>query len=214
MPLSWRKPKKHLYQYPKHYTLQHESNSDFENKPWWCLLLVPSWKLYLLLRLKVHSPLRHPTAPSWCSHWKSTYLGCRKLLTLGPCSSVHIDWGRLLIWTPLPPALQPFLTSSSASIYCNRPSSCMVDVAYLVLLSLLCPFGHLLNYLIIYMPVYCLPVFTKVQASKGQEALSVFFQNLCIQGSLTASKFSILFIKKELKEWPLNGKDYMWWTRK
>lgn len=50
------------------------------------------------------------------------------------------------------------------------------------------------------MPVYCLPVFTKVQASKGQEALSIFFQNLCIQDSLTASKFSILFIKKELKE--------------
>lgn len=50
----------------------------------------------------------------------------------------------------------------------------MVDVSYLVLLSLLCPFCHLLNYLIIYMPVYCLPVFTKVQASEGQEALPGF----------------------------------------
>lgn len=73
----------------------------------------------------------------------------------------------------------PFLHSS---LYSTLPLLLYIEIckppAWLMSLTLFFypfyPFCHLLNYLIIYMYVYCLPVFTKVQASEGQEALPGF----------------------------------------
>lgn len=134
--------RKCLYHYPKYYTFQHEIMT----------LFVQSSKLFLLLRLRISSALWCPAVSSWCSHSKLAYPACWMSLTLGLSSSVHMDRGCLLCMYSVPSLHSSLFSPLPLLLYIAMYlTSCLVDVSYLVLLSLSPPFCHLLTYLIIYM---------------------------------------------------------------